>query len=90
MQNATNSMATVANFMPFIDVSAGLGYLTPAVAFDHMSIKVQQYPATAQNYRLSGAVSWLILPSVLLSDTLQIHCGFPYIAATCQTDPDTG
>ena len=54
-----------------------------------MSIKVQQYPATAQNYQLSDAVSWLILLAVLLSDTLQIHCGFPYIAATCQTDPDT-
>ena len=57
MQNATNSIAAVANLITFIDVSIGLGYLTPAVAFDHMSIKVQQYPATAQNYRLSDAVS---------------------------------
>ena len=54
-----------------------------------MSIKVQQYPATAQNYRLSGAVSWLILPSVLLSDTLQIHCESLYNVAISLLDPDT-
>jgi len=89
MQNATNSIATVANFMPFIDVSAGLGYFTPAVAFDHMSIKVQQYPATAHNYRLNDAVSWLILLAVLRLEMPLLHYESLCIVAISRFDPDT-
>ena len=75
--------------MPFIDVSAGLGYLTPAVAFDHMSIKVQQYPATAQNYRLSGVASWLILLGFLRLEMPLLHCESLCIVAIYRLDPDT-
>ena len=89
MQNATNSIAAVANFMPFIDVSAGLGYLTPAVAFDHMSIKVQQYPATAQNYRLGDVAYWLILLDVLRLEMPLLHCESLCTVAIFQFDPDT-
>jgi hypothetical protein len=75
--------------MPFIDVSAVWGYSTPALAFDHMSIKDQQYPTTAQNYRLSGAVSWLILLAVLQLEMPLLHYESLYIVAIFRLDPDT-
>ena len=54
-----------------------------------MSIKVQQYPATAQNYRLSGAVSWLILLAILRIEMPLLHCESLCRVAIFLLDPDT-
>jgi len=50
---------------------------------------VQQYPATAQNYRPGGAVSWLILLAVLQLEMPLLHCESLCIVAIYRLDPDT-
>ena len=58
-------------------------------AFDHMSIKVQQYPTIAQNYQLSGVSSWMTLPAVLRLEMPLLHCESLYNVAISRLDPDT-
>lgn len=50
---------------------------------------VQQYPATAQNYQLSGVASWLILLAVLRLEMPLLHCESLCSVAIFRLDPDT-